>query len=257
MVAERVTAQATATAATRPQPDRRDTEPQRLRRPGISPLGELLMQWLSFRRRRPRRRPPCPCKRPWTSSWQERPQMTRQRLPATPPAKFPTLPNRIANRALRATAQVPSRFLPAGRLLHLFDRCPGSRKRRHLSPILRDPWTVLPLQTDPESATGFGRWCVFAWALNWRWWPCVFLPEKMADRSANYNISDVPDRARAGIDRYALCIDYLTPAPLRKSDGDMPASLRNDLLKALSEPKPESMATRSTLASWCISSACA
>jgi uncharacterized protein DUF1344 len=49
---------------------------------------------------------------------------------------------------------------------------------------------------------------------------------------------------------------YLTPA-LRKSEGDMPASLRNDLLKALSEPKPESMATRSTLASSCMSSACA
>lgn len=51
---------------------------------------------------------------------------------------------------------------------------------------------------------------------------------------------------------------YLAPdTPLRKSEGDMPASLRNDLLKALSEPKPESMATRSTLASWCINSACA
>ena len=43
---------------------------------------------------------------------------------------------------------------------------------------------------------------------------------------------------------------YLAPVtPLRKSEGDMPASLRNDLLNALSEPKPESMATRSTLAS--------
>lgn len=59
-------------------------------------------------------------------------------------------------------------------------------------------------------------------------------------------------RHRAG---HVLCTDYLAPAPLRKSDGDMPASLRNDLLKALSEPKPDSMATRSTLASWCISSA--
>lgn len=43
---------------------------------------------------------------------------------------------------------------------------------------------------------------------------------------------------------------YLALATLlRKSEGVMPASLRKDLLKALSEPKPESMATRSTLAS--------
>ena len=43
----------------------------------------------------------------------------------------------------------------------------------------------------------------------------------------------------------------------RKSDGDMPASLRNDLLKALSDPKPLSMATLMTLASSLTSSACA
>ncbi len=156
MAAERVTAQATATAATRPRPDRRDTEPQRLRRPGISPLGELLMQWLSFRRRRPRRRPPCPCKRPWTSSWQERPRDDPAATSGDTSGKFPTLPNRIANRALRARRTYHRDSCPAGGLLHLFGRCPGSRKSRHLSQILRDPWTVLPLQTDPESTTGLG-----------------------------------------------------------------------------------------------------
>ena len=44
-------------------------------------------------------------------------------------------------------------------------------------------------------------------------------------------------------------------ATLRKSVGDIPASLRKDLLKALSEPKPESMATLMTLTSSFISSA--
>lgn len=53
-----------------------------------------------------------------------------------------------------------------------------------------------------------------------------------------------------GSDAPLVAAIYLAPVtPRRKSEGDMPASLRNDLLKALSEPKPESMATRSTLAS--------
>jgi hypothetical protein len=112
----------------------------------------------------------------------------------------------------------------------------GQEKPTFESDPKGSPGTILPLQTVQRAPPASGRWCVF----------CV---------------GAKPDRDRLGARSpgliHALSIDYLAPAPLRKSDGDMPASLRNDLLKALSEPKPESMATRSTLASWCISSACA
>ena len=51
------------------------------------------------------------------------------------------------------------------------------------------------------------------------------------------------------IGRPALTLAYRVAETLRKSEGDMPAILRNDLLKALSEPKPLSIATLRTLAS--------
>lgn len=243
MAAGRVTAQATATAATRPRPDRRDTEPQHLRRPGISPLGELPMQWMSFRRRRPRRRPPCPCRQPWTSSWQDRPIG-----PPIPPAKFLTLPNRISNPSA-ARRRIVSKFLPGWRAPSSVRPMPWVRKKStfELDP-LGIPWNG-PAPTDgPESTTGLGAGgAFFRGALNWR------LPRPFPADLHLCALALV--RARRHRPGCALCTDYLAPAPLRKSDGDMPASLRNDLLKALSEPKPESMATRSTLASWCISRA--
>jgi hypothetical protein len=63
---------------------------------------------------------------------------------------------------------------------------------------------------------------------------------------------------RGSSDRLPLArATYRAADTLRKSDGDMPASLRNDLLKALSDPKPLSMATLITLAFSFISSACA
>lgn len=149
-------AQATAMAETRLQPDRRATEPQRLRRLGISPRGELLMQWLSFRRRRPRRRPPCPCRQPWTSSWQERPIR-----PTIPPAKFLTQPNKNRKSCAPRRRILASRFLVTCRAASSVRPMPWVKKQPTFeSDPKGSPGTVLPLQTVQRAPPASGRWCV-------------------------------------------------------------------------------------------------
>ena len=78
--------------------------------------------------------------------------------------------------------------------------------------------------------------------------------ESASGRPISPLAGEMSGRTEGGVKERRRCRPYLA-ATLRKSLGDIPASLRKDLLKALSEPKPESMATLMTLTSSFISSA--